>query len=249
MIGQITKYILRRIFFACIMVALLLIGVLGCGRQQVSKKKIFNVLSLAEKDNMRITNELVAKFEAVHPEVKVRVDFLPTPSDIRQKILMFSSANMPLDVVYLNDTNYPEFVSRGLFEPLDSFMDEDKDFNKTDFHKKALECATFNDKIYSLPPIYGTMIIFYNRAHFRKAGLPYPKEGWSWEDFRQVCRKLTVDNDGDGKTDQFACAPLQLWFWLPMIFQNGGQIVDVNGRCVLNVRRHWKHCNLLRTCL
>jgi ABC-type glycerol-3-phosphate transport system substrate-binding protein len=103
-----------------------------------------------------------------------------------------------------------------------------------DFHPKVLEIARFNTgKLYSLPPNFGTGVIFYNKRMFREAGLSYPEDGWSWEEFREVCKKLTR-RDKEGKITQFALAGWGHWNWIPMILQNGGQIVNKEGKCVLN---------------
>ena len=34
-------------------------------------------------------------------------------------------------------------------------------------------------------------MINYNRDLFDEAGVDYPKEGWTWDEFREVAKKLT----------------------------------------------------------
>ena len=47
-------------------------------------------------------------------------------------------------------------------------------------------------------------MFLYNIDHFEDAGIPLPpKSGWTWNEFTDAADKLTVDNDGDGKTDVY----------------------------------------------
>lgn len=221
-------------------VLILLLMILGCSREEKvtigQKKIVINFIDLGSPSEMKRMNALIKRFEQNHPRVKVRVEYPPSPSDVRQKILLATIGNMPLDIVYLNDTVFPEFVDKGCFEPLDNFIENDKSFNIDDFYSEAIECATFNRKIYSIPPLYGTYIAIYNKSLLKEQDIPYPRDGWSWEEFRETCKKLTIDRNGDGKPEQFGCLGTHIWVWLPMIFQNGGRIFDDNGRCVFNSR-------------
>ncbi|MBV8451113.1 MAG: extracellular solute-binding protein, partial [Deltaproteobacteria bacterium] len=45
-------------------------------------------------------------------------------------------------------------------------------------------------------------MINYNRKLFRDAGLDYPKAGWTWDNFREIAKKLTV-RDAAGNVTQF----------------------------------------------
>ena len=35
-------------------------------------------------------------------------------------------------------------------------------------------------------------MINYNRDLFDKAGITYPTTGWTWDEFREVAKKLTI---------------------------------------------------------
>ena len=48
---------------------------------------------------------------------------------------------------------------------------------------------------------YSPLAIYYNKDLFDKAGVPYPKDGWTWEDFQDTAVKLTYG----------AVAPRSVW--------------------------------------
>jgi multiple sugar transport system substrate-binding protein len=54
------------------------------------------------------------------------------------------------------------------------------------------------------------MVLLYNKDLFDKAGIPYPNNNWKWEDLRNAAKKLTKNNNGDGKTYQWGKALKQL---------------------------------------
>jgi multiple sugar transport system substrate-binding protein len=67
-------------------------------------------------------------------------------------------------------------------------------------------------------------VIYYNKALFDEAGIPYPKSGWTLEDLRQAALKLTEKNGDDITQYGFAYEPdewWRLWVWL-----KGGELYD-----------------------
>ena len=207
----------------------------GChsGKKVEPGKVTISFLDLGLPEEIHRMEDLVKRFEQDHPGVRVKVEYPPGPEQIKQKLLMRSISNMDPDVVYLNDTFFPKFIDKGIFFPLDSFIEKDSGFDLKDFYPWVIDIARFNtDKLYSLPPWTGTFVIFYNKSKFDEAGLPYPKDGWNWEEFREVCKKLTI-REGD-RAVQFGIGGLYPWQWFPMILQNRGKLMDENGRCVFN---------------
>ncbi|MBI3990549.1 MAG: sugar ABC transporter substrate-binding protein [Candidatus Omnitrophica bacterium] len=206
----------------------------GCSRKTEDRGiTTLNFIALATPDNVKITDFLIKKFEESRKGVNIKVEYVPG-SELRNKILIRTTGGVPLDAVHLNDTAFPDFVRKGVFYPLDEFAENDPDFHPDDFHPSAIECAKIEGKLYSLPPIFGTVVCFYNRTLFDKAGIPYPQDGWTWDEFRSVCKGLTIDENKDGKPEQFGCSVIGFWEWTPMLFQNGGRVLDENGRCVFN---------------
>jgi multiple sugar transport system substrate-binding protein len=65
------------------------------------------------------------------------------------------------------------------------------------------------------------MVMYYNKKLFDKAGVPYPKAGWSFEEFRKTARMLTVPGEQYG----FSFAN---WMpgWIMWLWNNGGDVID-----------------------
>src|SRR5207244_8421664 len=61
---------------------------------------------------------------------------------------------------------------------------------------------------------------------FQAAGVDYPKAGWTWDQFREVAKKLTI-RDGAGNVTQFGYeVPNQNFFVQPWFFSNGTAAIN-----------------------
>ena len=85
---------------------------------------------------------------------------------------------------------FQAFAARGLFIPLDDYVKAHSDFS--DFAPSLFEQSSFKGNIYYIPISWNNIMINYNRDLFDKAGVAYPKEGWTWDDFRETAKALTV---------------------------------------------------------
>ena len=77
----------------------------------------------------------------------------------------------------------------------------------------------------ALPFNRSTPIAYLNGDVFAQAGLSAPR---TWDELRRVARQLTVPNGRFG----FGC-PINWWFWVALVGQAGGTVVENNGRISL----------------
>ncbi len=77
---------------------------------------------------------------------------------------------------------------------------------------------------YAVPKDIDTIALWYNKTMFDEAGLAYPDETWTWEDFRAACEKLTKP---DGSQYGYAIAPSNNQDgWYNMVYNMGGTIIS-----------------------
>jgi len=102
-----------------------------------------------------------------------------------------------------------------LFPVSDNKLVDLKKNSPVDWNKTVNEIFTFNKKIYAFAAGYGdnlhAVVLVWNKRLFREAGLdpnlPYDlqKSGkWTWDEFLNICKKLTRDTNNDGKIDVYA---------------------------------------------
>ncbi len=83
---------------------------------------------------------------------------------------------------------------------LEPFLDADKSFDKSDFYPATLDQFTEQGQLWALPAEVTPYVIEYNRDLFDAAKVPYPKAGWTMDDFLATAKALTK---GSGDTKQY----------------------------------------------
>lgn len=105
------------------------------------------------------------------------------------------------DVASFKLTATPSFVGNDLLEPLDSYLANwDKKGEISDSLYEVMRTAGGEDSIYVMPWNTQVLYVYYRPSMFEAAGVSVPK---TYEEFLDICAKLTRDTDGDGKTDVY----------------------------------------------
>lgn len=177
-----------------------------------------------------INDDVVAAFHKVHPDIDVEV--LTYPDDYSQKITtMVTGGNAP-DVMLLWEGDFAEFAASGVLEPLDDRVAGQSDFTTDDFIPAVDELIDRTGGTYGLPWCYASELLFYNKDLFDAAGVAYPAEDWTWDDFREAAIALTGEQDGQKIWGADALtAGSSVWY--SMAGQAGDEVLDSDGKLAL----------------
>jgi len=176
-------------------------------------------------------------FEALHPGVKVVFLSDAGGGDNLTKLKIMLAARQPLDVTWVDIIDFSQFLEDDVLLDLQPYFDGDPEWNRDDYFSVTLDA--FCDRqghLYALPSTFTPYVMYYNADILDEAGIPHPQQGWTWNDLRDACLKVTRDLDGDGQSDRFGISVTQ---WLqaiaPWIWQNGGRFMDETmTRCTLD---------------
>jgi multiple sugar transport system substrate-binding protein len=173
-----------------------------------------------------ITNA-VARFNKKYPNVSVDLSIDPISGgwgDYVTKVLGEFNAGTASDVYGTAIETFQAFSSRGLWLDLSDFVKSNPGFS--DFAPSLFQQASYKGQVHYVPIGWNNIMINYNRDLFDKAGVPYPKQGWTWDEFREVAKKLTV-KDSSGTITQFGYeVPNQNFFVQPWFFSNGTGVLN-----------------------
>lgn len=173
-----------------------------------------------------ITNA-VARFNRKYPNVTVDISIDPITNgwgDYVTKVLGEFNAGTAADVYGTAIETFRAFSSRGLWINLTDFVKANSGFS--DFAPSLFEQASYQGEVHYIPIGWNNIMINYNRDLFDKAGIPYPKQGWTWEEFRDAAKALTV-KDSAGNVTQFGYeVPNQNFFVQPWFFSNGTGVLN-----------------------
>jgi multiple sugar transport system substrate-binding protein len=82
-------------------------------------------------------------------------------------------------------------------------------------------------KVIGFPAVVDNIGLLYNKTLFDKAGLAYPTDDWSWDDFRTAAKKLTDPaNHIYGYGYSVSGSEETTWQFWPHLWQNGGEIIS-----------------------
>jgi multiple sugar transport system substrate-binding protein len=173
-------------------------------------------------------NNAIKRYNAKYPNVTVEVemDAISTGwGDYVTKVLGQFNAGAAADVYGTAIETFQAFSSRGLWLGLNDFVAANTGFS--DFAPSLFEQGSYKGEINYVPIGWNNIMINYNRDLFDKAGIAYPANGaWTWEEFREVAKKLTV-KDGSGNVTQFGYeVPNQNFFIQPWFFSNGTGVLN-----------------------
>ena len=218
------------VLLSAFMVGLFAFSAVSCSSGKTGKVTITYMMWGTPGERETVESYLEA-FKKVHPEINVKLIHVTT--DYYTKLQTMFGGGTPPDVMYISVERFPFFAEKDSFYPLDEFADANF---TSGFFPELLRAFTWRGKLYGIPKDFTTMVMYYNMDRFEEKGVPFPKEGWTWQDFLEDAKKLTEDVDGDGKPDYYGFT-FETWvgMLLPWIRQAGGRIVDDTGRFVMGV--------------
>ena len=213
---------LSMLLFALMVVVLALAG---CAAPPLQHSTSFMVSgSQAEYDAYQT---LVEAFQADNPDYGVELRFVPDDADYRRRLAADFSAGTQPDVMLLNYRRIAPFADEGALAPVGPYLANSTAVKEADFYQPAIDAFRYKGDLWCIPQNVSSLAVYYNKALFDAAGLAYPADDWTWDDFVAAAKALTVDKDGDGVTDQFGVGIEPILYRLaPFIWQAGGELVD-----------------------
>jgi multiple sugar transport system substrate-binding protein len=178
-------------------------------------------------EEQTVWQAVVDDFHAANPNINVKVEVSDWDS-YWTKLNTLVAGGTPPDVFAMDAPLYLDWQSRGALLNLQPYLDANPDM-LADVYPQTLTAYKLDDGYYGLPRDFQTIVLFYNKDMFDGAGVPYPTEDWTYDDLKDAAKKLTLDSNGDGKTDQYG-----LWtdtwdmelFWSEAIWAYGGNIIS-----------------------
>ena len=184
------------------LLGILLLTLVACGGSKQEDPADFickTVVQFAVFDEERnAIDNLIEIFEADNPDLKIRLislnDILDIPSgDIS---IGGETPEQRQQIAESADVFYDVFMGNGYLEKvaldLTPFIEADRDLDAADFYGNVLKISQVNGAIRTLPLTVGAESLFYDKKLFDKAGVAYPKPGWTWNDFITTAQALTI---------------------------------------------------------
>ena len=170
------------------------------------------------------------RIKKVEEKYNVKIKYLNTEYwSTSEKLSSSVMANDPFaEIVRLPDGFIWGLMNGGFLTPLEDYL------NDTRVAQDVIDSMRFGgEHVYGLESWYNPNDsgMFYNKRIFKEAGLKDPQQlmdedDWNWTTMLDAAKKLTVDNNGDGKVDQHGLAGAHYVISELLMASNGGRIFD-----------------------
>lgn len=146
--------------------------------------------------------------------------YVPFADYEKQLTLGVASGELP-DIVIMDGCGMASFISMDLFGDI-----SDADINWDEYIQGPMESTMMDGKHYGIPFATNCTALFYNKDMFDAAGIAYPDENTTWDEFREMAKALTKDGvygfgNAGTNTDEGTFQCLQ---WL---YTAGGSYTDI----------------------
>lgn len=187
------------------------------------------VTSWAAWNEQRLDEAYVGRFADTHPGVRISLLPANNQAEYRDQILTSIASGAPPDVFFLDNIDVPAFVRAGVMLDLAPYA-ERVGLPLSAFDPRVLAIFQRDGRLVAFPKGFTPMVIAYNKDLFDRAGLPYPREDWTFDEFRAAAKALTRDTDHDGTLDQFGFwLDRRPFMWIPSLWALGGDVLCPDG--------------------
>jgi len=185
----------RRRLLAGMAAALVGLGALaacGDGAEESSDGPVkLRFLSLAwQKESLQANKDLVAKWNAEHPDIQVEYVQGDWNSVHDQLLTSFEGGEAP-DIVHYEASAIGEFSKQGYLADLSDLISDDL---RNEISPGIWETVTHDDQVTGVPFLLESQVIIANKKLLDSAGIAVPPAdgGWTWDEFQANAQKLTT---------------------------------------------------------
>jgi multiple sugar transport system substrate-binding protein len=192
-----------------------------------------------------LVNASLKGLKAKYPNITVQIQLLGY-DEYNDKMLTEVAAGTAPDLFSVGDDVAGSFLEKGAFldiSPYISNPDPNIGIDVSKFYPNIYNIGVYKGQTYLLTSGHSDLATHINTTMFDTAGIPYPKEGWTYDDLINICQQLTLDVNGNNATSpDFDPKHVKQWgadqaspysdyyrFLTPFIYAFGGTTISPDG--------------------
>jgi len=203
-------------------IAILTAGLIAASAfaQTVELKVQLNRDTPENKARIAATMDRIKRFQAAYPNITVKG--VNIEYDNTGEFFVKQAAGQAPDVLTVWATEASLLSSKKWALPLNDYVNSWA--KKSWYNPDSFKPFTINGTIYGIPENNYVKHVLYNKKLFAAAGVPFPKNDWTWDDFLNAAVKTTDKAKGIagfapmGKTGEGG------WGFSDFIYQAGGEV-------------------------
>lgn len=180
----------------------------------------------------KLIDKLADDFHKENPGITVKPVYGGSYQDTMTKVATAVQGGNSPDIAVLLSTDLYSLLSMNAIEDLTPRFSKEY-FNG--FYEAFMGNTKSGDTVWSIPFQRSTIVMYYNKDLFKKAGLDPEKAPANWNELKEAASKLTV-KDASGKVTQWGLeipsTGYQYWMLQAMSLQSGTNIMSNDGKKV-----------------
>jgi multiple sugar transport system substrate-binding protein len=180
----------------------------------------------------KVFNKLTAEFNRTHPKIHVDAEIGAPADSLLEKVTAALAGGKYPDMAYIFGPNVANLARSPKALDLTATVKQ-PGWNWNDYDAPARAAVTVDGRVRAVPAIIDSLAVVYNKKLFQQAGVPFPKAGWTWDDFVATAKRLTNANAGVFGTGWPATGNEDtVWRIWPMVWDAGGDVLAPGGKTV-----------------
>jgi len=197
------------------------VALAGCGHHYSGVTVKLSSWGDVQENN--ILADLASAFEKTHPGIHVELQHIPHNEYLTKLFTQIASGDAP-DVIFTEVGEFTDLYLKNALEPLNPYLQESH-LDLSAYYPQVTNRFTIQGKVYAVPRDTAPFcVIYYNKKAFDEAGLAYPTDDWTLDDFLKDAQAVTR-RDAQGNVTRWGF--IDDW---PMpeawIYDMGGSYVD-----------------------
>jgi sn-glycerol 3-phosphate transport system substrate-binding protein len=181
----------------------------------------------------KVMDGMVADFNRLQPGIRVTPVFAGGYFETMAKTQTSVQGGTPPDVAVLLSTDLFTLLDMNAIIPLDPFVEQaGGDRFRQDFFEAFWLNSQIGKTIYAIPFQRSTIVLYYNKDAFQKAGLDPAKPPKTWTELEQYAQKLTV-RDASGNVTRWGVGipttGFTYWLFQGFVAEAGGKLANTEG--------------------
>ncbi len=168
-------------------------------------------LAWGDPADIEAWDKLSTMYMEQNPNVTVKVTSVADPNNnFYPKLQTAIAGGTPPAVASFQGWEWQIYADNGALAPIDDYVARDNFTAPYPEGIASIDLSTKrNGNLYLIPLQLGTMVMFYAKKPFDEAGMDYPTDDWTMEDFLAMAEALT---DTGGETKMFGIQANGSWF-------------------------------------
>lgn len=138
---------------------------------------------------------LINAYKAINPDVSIELINV-SANEYQDKLSIMLAGGDDVDIVTVKDIpGYSGMVQRKLIDPLNDYIKKDNlDLTK---YSGLTDDITIDGNLYAIPFRSDFWLMYYNKDIFDAAGVPYPTNDMTWDDYAALAKKVSSGTGND----------------------------------------------------